>query len=496
MLPRSFSHKLQPLGRAPAIRGVVHDRYLQLHPTIDKGNSQRNLTEPNPSRLIDCGQSRSIAGNDNLEDELNATISAGQNLESKVRKSRRVLLLQGPVGPFFSNLQIAFENALFETKRVLFHSADALHASRHNTVRVSGDIQSWESWIQSEFDNNRPDAVVFFGSNRPAHKVAREVARKMGVEVIALEEGYLRPGYITCELGGNNQHSPLLNWKPSYRYREPKKPLSLRTSFFMMCIWGAVYYIWREFTGKRQEQDFYHRHTKGVVYEGASWANHIFRSLLAKLKERWLISRIVSSYAGNYILVPLQTPPDSQLKSASRGWSNDKLVQEILHARKIGAGHEIIVFRTHPLDMKSNEIASYIRKMAKDLDISDSVVVIRSGAIGKLTKRSSGMIVINSTSAFFAIFHCIPVLVLGDAVYRHESIVTVGYGPESIVEFLSNRSLQDREVGAEFIEAVKATALLPGDFYSFKSQRITAKNVVTKVETLVESSDLFQEVVQ
>ena len=276
-----------------------------MQPEIEEYVSQHLLTDPKPSSLIDCGRRKSVVSIDSEQNEMKTNLLSERRLQNQLPKSRRVLLLQGPVGPFFFHLQIAFENASFETKRVLFHSADALFAPRRNTVRVSGDIHSWKNWIQSELESNRPDAVVLFGSNRPAHKIARDVAHSMDVEIIALEEGYLRPGFITCELGGNNQHSPLLDWKPTRQDDGTEKPLKFGNSFAMMGVWGTIYFTWREFRSRQQERSLYHRQTKGFVREGALWVVHIFGRLLARLKEKRLISQILSSDAGGYIFVPL-----------------------------------------------------------------------------------------------------------------------------------------------------------------------------------------------
>src|SRR3546814_11132062 len=51
--------------------------------------------------------------------------------------------------------------------------------------------------------------VILVGSGRPIHRVACKAAKAIGVRILSLEEGYIRPGYVTVEPDGNNADSPL-----------------------------------------------------------------------------------------------------------------------------------------------------------------------------------------------------------------------------------------------------------------------------------------------
>ncbi|MGD8912252.1 MAG: hypothetical protein PVJ68_05865 [Candidatus Thiodiazotropha sp.] len=401
----------------------------------------------------------------------------------------KILLLQGPIGPFFKHLQSSFEAECFEVKRVLFHSADALFAHRRNTIRFSGDIRSWENWLRTELRYNKPDAIVLFGSSRPAHKIAQKLALEFCIKIVALEEGYLRSGFITCEADGNNQHSPLCAWEAAPSLPTTKEPLGIPSSFITMCAWGAAYYLWRELMEQTDEKDLYHRHTNGALTESIVWTTHIIRKITARLLEKRTIAKLLQDRTNGYILVPLQTPSDAQIRTASRGWNNEKLAEETIKALKKSSARETVVFKTHPLDEKSHVLAKFIRKLAQAHDLCNQVIVLRSGKIGELTKQSSGMIVINSTSAFSALHQHIPVLVLGDAIFRHNAIVTIGENTRSITKFLSKRSSKDASDISAFFAAVKANALLPGDFYALKTQKLTATNVMSKVTALIRSTE-------
>jgi len=401
-----------------------------------------------------------------------------------------VLLLQGPAGPFFKHLQQVFEANHFAVKRVLFHRADQLFAARHNIYRFAGDDKAWAKWLCAEFIKNRPDIIIMFGCSRPAHTIARNLACEFGITVISLEEGYLRAGYITCEVGGNNQHSPLRYWNPAETRGSQQHPLAVPSSFFTMCFWQAIYYLWRELTASTMEQTLYHRKIDGVIRETGAWMQHTWRRLRAKFTERHKRTKLLRECAGRYLLVPLQAPQDAQIQTAAQGWTNEQLIKDTLQSLAetpaIGDAPQYLVFKTHPLDENSSYLVSLIRREALALQVYRRVMVLESGRVGELAQMAAGMIAINSTSVFSALHYRIPVLVLGDAVFRHHAVVTVGENRQSIKQFLIHRASKRSDDISAFVEAVKTHALLPGDFYARKTQHTTAHYVVKKVDALLQ----------
>lgn len=395
---------------------------------------------------------------------------------------KRVLLLQGPIGPFFKNLQSTLVESGFLTKRILFHKADGLFAPKNNVFRFCGDLNAWESWLRTELHYAAPNVIVLFGSSRPAHIIARRLAKEFNVDVVALEEGYLRSGYITCEIGGNNSHSPLTQWESDMVCDSPTDPLKIPYSFSMMCLWGSIFYIWRELTKDKLEQQLYHRTTNGALKETCSWTAHTVRRNFARLSDSFSMSELQSRFSKKFILIPLQTPSDAQIRFASRGWCNEKLVTACLKAIGEIKSEEILVFKTHPLDVQSNKLTAMINLEAKKRNIAHRVRILQSGSVSKIASHCSGMIVINSTSAFSALNCNVPLLVLGDAVFCHSSVVTTGKDENAIKKFFVSRSTKDQKSIASFIKAVRSTALIPGDYYALSPQTTTARNVVSTIE--------------
>lgn len=405
----------------------------------------------------------------------------------KLHRKKQVLLLQGPVGPFFRELHRSLSAAEFSVKRVVFNSGDSLFSFNQVCVRFTGTLDAWEAWLRFEIAQNQPDCIVLFGSSRPAHKVARKIAKIFGLYVLSLEEGYLREGYVTAEFGGNNQHSKLTSWKPQghlpINAGSVPAPMAMRSSFLTMSVWGAFYYLVRDALSQTSDEHLFHRPRERVVPLAWHWCNHMARRVVARTAEVYK-QRALRRNSG-YILVPLQVSNDSQIQVASRGWNAQKLIEACLNALVQNEAHQKVVFKLHPLERNNALIARMIHQKARALGLRhERFAIVHSGRIGELAAHSSGMIIINSTSGFSALHHDIPLLVLGDAVFRHDEIATTGTSSQDITAFFKFRRSKSSEAIKEFFETAKLQCLIPGDFYIAAGRKVAVQHVVKKLEQL------------
>lgn len=411
--------------------------------------------------------------------------------------SRSVLLLQGPVGPFFSELESALRAAGHLVRRVAFNAGDNLFSSRvRPPTRLSLNLNEWESWLRFELSHNAYDCIILFGSSRPAHKIARQVAQHFNTKVLSLEEGYLRSGYVTAELDGNNQHSRLTSWRPqnhqSIDAGNVPAPMAMQSSFLAMSVWGALYYLTRDVFSTALDTHLLHRPFERVVPLAWRWCNHIASRGVARITEV-PTQRNLRRNPG-YILVPLQVSNDSQIQLAARGWTTQKLVDACLNSLAKADAHQRVVFKLHPLERENALITRLIHRKAKSLGLkAERFAVLNSGRIGELTAHSSGMVVINSTSGFSALHHNKPLLVLGDAVFRHDEIATTGNSKEDIRIFFEHRQAKASDVIEQFFDTVKSKCLVPGDFYIAAGRRAAVQYIIKTLEQLPLGSASFKE---
>jgi len=403
-----------------------------------------------------------------------------------VEGSSRILLLQGPVGPFFKELQGRLRSHGWDAQHVTFNAGDRFFANRKEVVRFSGTLDEWETWLRFELTQKPPEAIILFGSNRPAHQIARRIAKLFDVDVISLEEGYLRSGYLSCEWGGNNHHSPLTHWEvtcPPICYTPGVAPAveAQRSSFPKMSCWGAVYYLVRDLASKVSDEHLFHKPRERVLSLAWSWGVHMLRRVIARATE-FPIRRFLNRKR-NYILVPLQVSSDSQLQLAARGWSTTRLIDASLKALLVSGKNQHIVFKLHPLERQSAAIKRLILQKAKQFRLDRRrISILHSGRMGDLTQKASGMLVINSTSAFSALHHDIPIMVLGEAVFRHDDVVTLGETEADIEAFFSLRHARSQIFVNAFMSELKVQSLIPGDFYASKGRKVAFAGIIGKLQ--------------
>ena len=409
-----------------------------------------------------------------------------KNMALFEQKSRnRILLLQGPVGPFFSELHAALSDAGLKTRRVTFNTGDKIFSGAKECIYFTGTQSEWETWLRFEIALLRPAVIILFGCERPAHVVALRLARLNGIDVLCLEEGYLRTGYVTCEVGGNNRHSPLTNWD-AHRPAADSRPIvsvssPFSTSFATMGLWASAYYLAREVASKQSDCHLFHRPHVRIVPLTWRWGVHLLRRLAARISEFSIKQALYRK--GGYILVPLQVSSDSQLQFGARGWSTSRLIDTCLKASSAHRMGQVVVFKLHPLEPGSAELKREIFRQADVFGVDrQRIKVLHSGRVGDLAKHSSGVVVINSTSVFSALHHDIPVLVLGEAVFRHPEIVTLGETEADIAAFFKVRHAKPKAQIDAFIAAIKAQSLLPGDFYVSRGRKIAIEGIMHKVQ--------------
>ena len=117
-----------------------------------------------------------------------------------------ILLLQGPMGPFFWWLARDLRGRGANVHKVNFNAGDALFYPVGG-LSFRGAIDEWAGFLESLIRDNSIDEIVLFGDCRAYHRVAISVACRKGIAVRVFEEGYLRPDWITLEKGGVNGNS-------------------------------------------------------------------------------------------------------------------------------------------------------------------------------------------------------------------------------------------------------------------------------------------------
>lgn len=398
----------------------------------------------------------------------------------------RVVLLQGPVGPFFSKLRKSLDASGYDVWQVSLNAGDALFAGRGGKcIRYKDGERGWERWFRELLIEGRFEHVILFGSDRPAHSAARRVASSLGVNIVSLEEGYIRPGAITVEEGGNNRLSPISGRlpPPDFRPAIAEAAPEIRGSFPSMCVYGATYYAAAVIFSASFQAEMFHRQV-WLHKEAIRWTRNLYRRVVTQSKNVSIIERLLEHHVGQYFIVPLQVSQDTQLKAAARGWNNGRLIRETLQSFAAKApGHMRLVFKIHPLERGCDQDRLLIQEMAKKFGVSSRIDLIDVGSIGHLTRHSAGMITINSTSGLSAIFHGVPLLVIGDALYANPKLATCARGFPDFEAFWKGGHVAGVALRHRYIAWVREMCLRPGDFYTSEGMEAACRAVLEAVNS-------------
>ncbi len=120
--------------------------------------------------------------------------------------ARRVLLLEGPPTGFFSVLERHLEDAAIPVTRVLLHAGDWLFA-RGRGISFRGRVEAFEPFLRDLIARDGITDIIYFADRLPYHRIAARVAGDVGVVPYAIENGYLRPDWLTFEPGGMGVYS-------------------------------------------------------------------------------------------------------------------------------------------------------------------------------------------------------------------------------------------------------------------------------------------------
>jgi capsular polysaccharide export protein len=343
---------------------------------------------------------------------------------------RRVLMLQGPMGPFFARLAEVLKAQGQLVWRVNFNGGDDWYAGSEEVIRFRDRIAVWPERLAALIEQHRIDTIVLFGQSRPMHQMAIEQARALGLAVFVFEEGYVRPDYVTLELGGVNGWSTIPRHRDFYDSMSvdlPPAPEPTHQEFAQVAGIAIAYALATMLTRWRYPHYEHHRPLHPIS-EGLRWVQGGMRKWIRRYKERGSLPELIAPERSHrWFLVPLQVHNDAQIRDHSPFAGIRDFIDTVLrnfaeHARK----DEWLVFKHHPLDRPYNDYSDYIASQADALGVLDRVRYIHDQHLPTLLKHTRGVVTINSTTGIQSLYHGTPVLPLGDCLYAVPGLVHSG----------------------------------------------------------------------
>ena len=380
-------------------------------------------------------------------------------------KGKRVLLLQGPVGPFFWRFARDLQWAGAQVCKVNFNGGDWLFYP-FGSINFYGRMEQWPVFFARIIEQRKIDVVLLLGDCRPVHAVIHDIASRLGVDVGVFEEGYVRPDYITLEAAGVNGYSRLPRSPIFYlnaRTQPTPEPMRTANTFSFAILWAVLYYLASAVLSPLFRHYRHHRPLNPL--EALPWVRSLWRKVFFQTKERRILAQLTSTLSGNYFLVPLQVHNDAQIRVHSKFASVHEFILQTMQSFAENApSSTLLVIKHHPLDRGYRDYGKLIRKEADRLGIADRVMVIHDQHLPALLEHARGVVVINSTVGFSSVHHDTPVIVCGSAVYDMQGLTFQGE-LDTFWQSAQNETI-DRNLYWKFRDYLIAQTQLNGNFYN------------------------------
>lgn len=404
--------------------------------------------------------------------------------------SRRILLLQGPPTRFFRALHKAFSEAGLPVVRVTLNAGDALRAGS-DAVAYRGRLADFAPFLTRLMRREAITDVVYFADRLPYHRVAERVARQLGATPYAVENGYLRPDWLTLEPGGMGAFSHFPVDRAHIEAIAADAPaiddvVRYRHSFPIEAYYDVSYTLTQVFTGHRfphYERDRAHHPLREYI----SWLPQLGRRQIAQWRGPGQVADVVAS-ARPFFFFPMQLQEDYQIRHNSRYSALAELIDEVFSSFSRNAPPETkLVVKIHPLDNGLQNWRKTLKKAKHEYGLTGRIRLIAGGPLVDLLMHCEGVVLVNSTVGVTALRNGCPLKTLGAAIYDLPGLTD----QRPLDDFWQSPTRPDMEFVDVFMRALAHATQLKGSFYAPAGVEEGAREIVRRVATGIGTSSFF-----
>lgn len=375
---------------------------------------------------------------------------------------KSLLMLQGPIGPLFHRIAKWKRSLGHRVTRVVFSGGDEYFCPDPEAIEFCHTLREWPYYLRRLILRHEIDGVILFGQSRPLHREAIRICRMMGIDVFVMEEGYVRPGFMTLELGGVNAESTTLD---AYKLDEDfplgatVTPARVKHHRLRMTWQAMLYYLFLRLGARHYTGYIHHRHSSILRY-ASYWVGAALHYPVTRWQDRKAMAAL--DQRRPYFFLPLQIDSDAQVVCHSRFLDVLSFVEEVMQSFALHASPDAQLFiKQHPLARGHLGMRASIFSMAERYGIRHRVIFVYSCKIYELLERVTGVVTINSTVGMQAIARSVPLKVMGDAIYDHPDVVD----PQPLDDFWRNPRKPDPAKAIEFYRTLKILTQVPAALY-------------------------------
>ncbi len=378
--------------------------------------------------------------------------------------TRTVLMLQGPPCRFWRELGEGLRADGLRVIHVGFCLADlAFWRGRMRLYR--GRLEDWPAWLADLCAREGVSDILYYADRQPYHRAAIPVARAQGVRAWAIENGYLRPDWITMEPEAMGAFSRFT--------REPREI--------------------RRLAAAAPAPDLARRHGHGFAREAVSEVSfHLAMALGRPFFPNYMADKHyppIVDYAGWLLkwagggaarraaraaealcraggrpvfLFALQLQSDYQIRASSPYGCLSEAIEEVLASFAAHAPADaVLIAKQHPMDNGLERWPRRIARLARRFGIADRVWAVDGGSLDLFLASARGVVTVNSTVGLHAIRAGRPVIALGDAVYDLPGLCHRG----GLATFWARPEVPEPRFVAAYLRALADRVQIRGSFY-------------------------------
>ena len=365
--------------------------------------------------------------------------------------------------------------------RVGFNAGDrAFWFGTPGYIPFRGKPEDWGRTFTGILNERKITDIVLYGDTRPIHSTAVEMAKAKDINVHVLEEGYMRPYWVTYERGGTNGHSRLMKMSIDEMQQalalsdlEVPTPPAHWGDMRQHVFYGALYH-WFVMFRNGDYRNFSRHRELPVAVEAYLYTKRLLLMPYIALDRRIASMRI--RHGGfPYHLVLMQLEHDASFQTHSPFTRMVEFIDVVMDGFANGAPqHHHLVFKAHPLENDRSPIRKHINQAAKRLGVEDRVHYVRGGKLARLLDQARTAVTVNSTAGQQVLWRGIPIKVFGQAVYSKPQFVS----DQPLPEFFASPQRPDSKAYKDYRRFLLETSQIPGGFYSTKGRRQLLRQVV------------------
>ena len=390
------------------------------------------------------------------------------------------LFLQGPHGPYFAMLADALRERGHRALRININGGDKVDWPGEATD-YRGTFRNWPLFFDDFIVNHGVTDLILYGDCRPYHTSAHGMARLRGLRVHCMEEGYIRPDFLTLQDDGVNGNSTLPldpQWYidqaeglPEYEGVLPAVPSTFRARARNTMRNGLASALMRPYF------PFYRTHRPhSFLLESVAWCCKL---LMRRSEERRSLAVWTAVKDRPYFTLPLQLNSDYQIRVHSPFGNMRAALRFVIKsfARHAPDGVSLLIKR-HPLDPGLVAWGRLTQRLATHYGVADRVFYLPDWDIAEVVGKSLGVVTVNSTVGTLALNSGKPVVVLGHAVYKVPGVVH----RTGLDDFWAAPRQPDMALYSAFRRVLVDRCLIRGGLLSDEGLQLLVANAIERLE--------------